>query len=195
MNNLQSVFLSSHGDIKTVLRALIASPEFNARQYFRNKVKTPEEFVASAFRSTATDPQNPSMMVSTLEKMGMPLYKALAPTGYYLTADKWMNSSALVDRLNFAFSLTAGKLNQKFDVAKLLATGLLGSPTAGAGSPGGPDVATRVLEATIIGSPVSARTNQLIEKQVQAQPVAANPVDTLNLLAALVLGSPEFQGR
>ncbi len=195
VDNLQRVFLASRGDIKTVLRALIASPEFNSLQYFRTKVKTPEEFVASAFRATATDPQNPGMMVSTLDKMGMPLYKALPPTGYYLTADKWMNSSALVDRLNFTYALTSGKLNQKFDVAKLLATGLLESRTAGTGSPGGPDVATRVLEATIIGAPVSARTNLLIGQQVRAQPASANPMDTLNLLAALVLGAPEFQVR
>ena len=46
----------------------------------------------------------------------MPLYKALPPTGYYLTADQWMNSTALIDRLNFAYQLTNGKFaNQKFD--------------------------------------------------------------------------------
>jgi hypothetical protein len=53
----------------------------------------------------------------------------------------------------------------------------------------------RVLEATMIGAPVSAQTNQLINKQLQQQPPNANPTDTLNLLTALVLGSPEFQLR
>jgi uncharacterized protein (DUF1800 family) len=214
---LQATFLSSHGDIQTVLRALIASPEFNSRQYFHNKVKTPEEFVASAFRATATDPQNPQALVNTLSTMGMPLYKALPPTGYYLTAGQWMNSTALIDRLNFAYQLTNGKFaNQKFDAPRLLAMGLLGQPAPAAGQPRlvgvaspvgsaattptpGAETAKRVLEATMIGTPVSAQTNQLIDAQLTQQAASPNPppdsTATLNLLTALVMGSPEFQLR
>jgi uncharacterized protein (DUF1800 family) len=228
VDRLQRAYLASHGDIKTVLRALIASPEFNSRQYFRNKVKTPEEFVASAFRATATDPQNPAAMVSTIKTMGMELYHALVPTGYYLTAGQWMSSSALVNRLNFAYQLTNNKFaNQKFDAPKLLAMGLLEpmSPgemkgfgmarpavgTSTAGKPkwmgvaatdapevtptAGAQVAMHVLEATMIGGKVSAQTNELIEKQMEQEPVGASPTDTLNLLTALVMGSPEFQLR
>ena len=217
---LQATFLASHGDIQAVLRALIASPEFNSRQYFHNKVKTPEEFVASAFRATATDPQNPQALVNTLSTMGMPLYKALPPTGYYLTADQWMNSTALVDRLNFAYQLTNGKFaNQKFDAPKLLAMGLLANPapdmpgataklvgvaapvsgsSSGVPMPGAEE-AKRVLEATMIGVPVSAQTNQLIDAQLAQQAASPNPppdsTATLNLLTALVMGSPEFQLR
>jgi hypothetical protein len=164
----------------------------------------------------------------------MPLYRALPPTGYYLTADQWMSSSALVNRLNFAYQLTNSKFaNQKFDAPKLLATGLLmpsmapdliaPSPVkatpAGASVPApapsakllgvaakadtpaptvvptspGAQMAMRVLEATMIGGPVSAQTNQLINKQLQQLP--GNPTDTLNLLTALIMGSPEFQLR
>jgi uncharacterized protein (DUF1800 family) len=231
VDRLSKVYLSSNGDIKTILKALIASPEFNSKQYFHTKVKTPLEFVASAFRSTGTDPQNPQALVNTIRTMGMPMYNALPPTGYYLTADRWMNSSALVDRLNFAYQLTNGKFaNQKFDAPKLLAMGLL-TPTgalnlsnggakavnapamrtgdaklmgvavvtnAPADKPapvGGAEVALHVLEATMIGAPVSAQTNQLIDKQLQQQPVGASSTDTLNLLTALVMGAPEFQLR
>jgi uncharacterized protein (DUF1800 family) len=203
VDRLQKVYKSSNGDIKTILRALIASPEFNSRQYFRNKVKTPEEFVASAFRATLTDPVNPNALVGTIRTMGMPLYNALPPTGYYLTADQWMNSTALVDRLNFAYQLTNNKFaNQKFDAPKLLATGMFqttASPQNGADASAtttsGSQMALRVLESTMIGAPVSAQTNQLIHKQLEQQPVTANPTDTLNLLTALVMGSPEFQLR
>ena len=233
VDRLAKVYLSSNGDIKTILQALIASPEFNSRQYFHNKVKTPVEFVASAFRTTATEPQNPGALVNTISTMGMPLYRALPPTGYYLTADQWMNSSALVDRLNFAYQLTNGKFaNQKFDAPKLLALGLLAptgavnfasygsgakavSMTVERGDPKlmgvaavtsnasaevrpaqteGAEVALHVLEATMIGSAVSAQTNQLIDKEMAQQP-ASGPADTLNLLTALVMGSPEFQLR
>jgi uncharacterized protein (DUF1800 family) len=235
VDRLAKVYLASNGDIKTILRALIASPEFNSRQYFHNKVKTPVEFVASAFRTTATEPQNPGALVNTIRTMGMPLYNALPPTGYYLTADQWMNSSALVDRLNFAYQLTNGKFaNQKFDAPKLLALGLLSPTGAGnfasygsgakavsapakdgdaklmgvaavtstapvearpAATSQGAEVALRVLEATMIGPAVSAQTNQLIDKQMEQQPASAGPADTLNLLTALVMGSPEFQLR
>jgi uncharacterized protein (DUF1800 family) len=234
VDRLQKVYLASHGDIKTILQAIVASPEFNSRQYFRNKVKTPEEFIASAFRATATDPQNPGALAGTLNNMGMPLYKALPPTGYYLTADQWMSSSALVNRLNFAYQLTNNKFaNQKFDAPKLLATGLLTPSTAGdlasfgsgkltvlpsvaaprstpdkakllgvaagdtpptpAATNAGAQMAMRVLESTMIGGPVSAQTNQLINRQLQQIP--GSPTETLNLLTALIMGSPEFQVR
>jgi len=59
----------------------------------------------------------------------------------------------------------------------------------------GAEVALRVLESTMIGSSVSGQTNQLIEKQLAQQPAGQGPTDTLNLLTALVMGSPEFQMR
>jgi hypothetical protein len=160
----------------------------------------------------------------------MEMYRALPPTGYYLTADHWMNSSALVDRLNFAYALTNNKLpGQKFDAPKVLALGLLAPSTidvlSGPGArpvsapapannsaklmgvadkttaagvqpvSAGAEVAMRVLEASMIGAPVSVQTNQLIDVQLQQQPANANPTDMLNLLTALVMGSPEFQVR
>jgi Protein of unknown function (DUF1800) len=158
----------------------------------------------------------------------MPLYYALPPIGYYITADRWMNSSALVSRLNFSYSLTEGKLaNQKFDSAHVLALGLLSQPaasqtpelsakeksnranfsealltsepTASQPNQGPPDsagqsIALRVLESTLVGADVSAQTNQLIGKQID-QLSTTNSTDTLNLLTALVMGSPEFQLR
>jgi uncharacterized protein (DUF1800 family) len=212
VDRLAKTYAATDGDIKAMLRALIASPEFNSRQYFRNKVKTPVEFIASAFRSTGTDPQNPGALVNTIRTMGMPLYYALPPTGYYITADQWMNSAALIDRLNFAYQLANNKFaNQKFDAPKLLAMGLLlpgaGTKPAGAHvmgvaavsdtapSAGGVDMALRVLEATMIGGPVSPQTNQLIHRQLEQQPPNTSATDTLNLLTALVMGSPEFQMR
>jgi uncharacterized protein (DUF1800 family) len=219
VDRMAAAYLSSDGDIKTVLRSLVQSPEFNSRQYFRNKVKTPTEFIVSAFRSTATDPVNPGALVQTLKTMGMPPYYALPPTGYYITADQWMNSSALVDRLNFAYALTSGKFaNQKFDSAHVLALGLMTeqdvlpasrttaksnrphyaltdmdtAPTP-AGHPG-QDIALGILESSLIGDQISSQTNQLIHTQLeQLVTPTSQPSDTLNLLTALVMGSPEFQ--
>jgi uncharacterized protein (DUF1800 family) len=226
VDRMAATYLSTDGDIKAILRTLVQSPEFNSKKYFRNKVKTPMEFLASAFRTTATDPANPGALVNTINTMGMRLYYALPPTGYYITADHWMNSTALVDRLNFAYSLTGGKFaNQKFDSAHVLALGLMAQPaspaansTNAANTPHakyseaflttelntslpnqppnatGQDIALHVLESTLIGGEVSAQTNQLIRKQIAGLP-AANSTETLNLLTALVMGSPEFQLR
>ncbi len=193
VDRMAATYLASDGDIKEVLRTLVASPEFNSRRYFRNKVKTPIEFIASAFRTTATDPQNPGALVNELKQMGMPLYYALPPTGYYLTADQWMNSAALVERLNFAYQLTNNKFsNQQFDAAHVLAIGLRSEPATPASS--GTDTALLVLENALIGVTASAQTNDLIHKQMEQQP-AATPTDTLNLITALILGSPDFQFR
>jgi uncharacterized protein (DUF1800 family) len=223
VDRMAATYLSTDGDIKEILRTLSQSPEFNSRRYFRNKVKTPTEFLASAFRTTATDPTNPGALVNTLTTMGMRPYYALPPTGYYITADYWMNSSALVDRLNFAYQLTGSKFaNQKFDSSHVLALGLMAQPATPASNqaastnvhhakyseailttetsknaqanPSGQDIALHVLESTLIGGDVSAKTEQLIHKQVADLP-ATNSVDTLNLLTALVMGSPEFQLR
>ena len=226
VDRMAKTFLASDGDIKAVLRTLVASPEFNSKKYYRNKVKTPMEFLTSAFRTTMTDPSNPGALVNSMRSMGMELYHALPPTGYYITADKWMNTSALVDRLNFAYQLTNSKFsNQKFDASRVVALGLLSqralppemasvapvkpahatyteatmtatAPVVQAATPAGTDIALRVLESTLIGGEVSGKTNQLIHLQIDtANQQNTGPNDMLNLLTALVMGSPEFQLR
>ncbi len=126
VDRLTQVYLANDGDIRTMLRTIVNSPEFNSRQYFRVRVKTPVEFLVSAYRATGTEPQNPGALVNAARTMGMPVYYALPPVGYYLTADRWMNANALVGRLNFAYQLTNGKLpNQPFDSPRLLAMSLM----------------------------------------------------------------------
>jgi uncharacterized protein (DUF1800 family) len=217
VDRMAKTFLASDGDIKAVLRTLVASPEFNSKKYFRNKVKTPMEFLTSAYRSTLTEPANPAPLVFTMRAMGMELYHALPPTGYGITADKWMNTNAVVDRLNFAVQLTNGRFgDQKFDAAKVVALGLLSeqSPAAQAEKQTGTEIALRILESTLIGGEVSAKTNELIHQQIaqQSGPASganaqaggpnaqigaqgANSGDVLNRMTALVMGSPEFQMR
>jgi uncharacterized protein (DUF1800 family) len=223
---MAKTFLSSDGDIKAVLRTLVESPEFNSTKYYRNKVKTPMEFLASAYRTTLTEPTNPGALVNTMRTMGMPLYFALPPTGYYITADKWFNTGALVDRLNFAYQLTTGKFGgQKFDSAKVVALGLMGestvpaemasseplrpahatfteatmtetAPAPAVKTPAGTEIALHVLESALVGSDLSAKTNAQIHEQLaQANAQGTNGTDMLNLLTALVMGSPEFQDR
>jgi uncharacterized protein (DUF1800 family) len=211
VDKMAATFLATDGDIKAVLRTMVQSPDFNSHRYFRNKVKMPDEFVASAFRATATDPQNLGALVGLLaNQLGEPLYKKLEPTGYYITAEQWMNTQSLLARLNFSDQLTHNRFaNQKFDSSRVLALSLMSdrSNTASLDSPGiaravnvamsvpstsGPDVALHVLEGSLIGGEISPGTDSFIHNQMSQQP-ANNPTDTLNLLTALLLGSPEFQ--
>lgn len=215
VDRLSTTYLSTDGDIRALLRSLAHSPEFHSRQYFRNKIKTPLEFVASTFRATGTDPANPAAIANTLRDMSMPLFEQQPPTGYLLTADHWMNSAALVDRLNFADSLTSNHYStQKFDSPRLLALALMTEPeTATSVASRGirlshrtsatlfpPDVHTRLtqalhlIEPTLIGAPLNPGTDGLIrQKFVELTTPTTAPAETLDLLTALLLGSPDFQ--
>jgi uncharacterized protein (DUF1800 family) len=216
VDRMAKTFLASDGDIKEVLRTMERSPEFESRKYYRTKVKTPLEFVASAFRATGTNPANPGAIVNTLKTMGEPLYQMQPPTGYPMTADHWMNSAAIVDRLNFSLALTGGKLGGiPFDAPKLLASGLLDRQPEAPGSamrrisatqissgtaaaPTGREEALSLMEQLVIGGAVSPKTNEVILKQVsdsEATTTPTDPTQALNTMAALILGSPEFQLR
>ena len=103
-------FRSSDGDIREVVRAIITSPEFFSAAARQAKVKTPFEFVASALRTTGTEAANPQPFVQALRELGMPPYQCQPPTGYADRADAWVNTGALLARMNFAVQLASGRL-------------------------------------------------------------------------------------
>ena len=216
VDRMAKTWMATGGDISQVLRTMVHSPEFNSPKYYRAKVKTPLEFVASAFRATGTNPSNPNALVQEIAHMGEPLYEMQPPTGYSTTADQWMNSGALVDRLNFASQFAEGKLNGiKFDAPQLLATTLLDTPAASPslhnsshaqsialvsnGKESGEDQALALLENTLLNNQVSEKTDALVRKQLaqpspDLQPSAPpDATQTLDTMTALILGSPEFQ--
>jgi len=213
VDRMSQTYLSSDGDIRQVLRTMVHSPEFWSRANYRNKVKTPLEFVASAFRATDTNPTNPGALVGTLTRMGEPLYQMQPPTGYPMTADHWMNSAALVDRLNFSMQLTTSKLGgMKFDAPQLLAAGLLARPASSSDSPrriavepavmtqkatapSGQDEALVLMEQLLIAGDVSAKTNSVIREQLAQTAAPADATQVLDTMAGMILGSPEFQMR
>ena len=187
VERMAQTFLASDGDIRQVLRTMVHAPEFWARANYRNKVKTPLEFVASAFRATATDPANPSAIAGLLNRMGEPLYAMQTPTGYPMTADHWMNSAALVDRLNFSLALANDRFaNTKFDAPQLLATGLLdrGVAAPGPGETAHPTKPQRVsLKETTVSSAAAPATPLPI-----AGPPAPGLDETLRLMERTLTG-------
>jgi len=102
-------FQDSKGDIKTTLRAIFTDKEFFAAENYRAKIKTPFEVVISAIRTVGAD-TNGGQIQAMLAKMGEPLYAYQAPTGYPDTAEDWVNTGALLERLNFAVALASNRI-------------------------------------------------------------------------------------
>jgi uncharacterized protein (DUF1800 family) len=197
-------FISSDGDIKEVLRTMVHSKEFWSPEVYRKKVKTPLEFVASAIRATGTQVQNPMPIVQALNKMGMPLYQMQPPTGYSTKAQAWMNSDALLERLNFSVSLTSGGIGGvNFDPLRMLALGLLARSAkeeiVPVNTSGGTDAAVTLVEDALIGGDVSKNTDKAIRKSLDDPQIGSHllddPAKPLATIIGLTLGAPEFQVR
>src|SRR5438552_8789768 len=86
------------------MRPILTSPDFMSAASDGAKIKTPYEFVVSALRAAAADVRDARPLVRALQQLGMPLYQCQPPTGYQDSADAWMNTGALVKRMNFALA-------------------------------------------------------------------------------------------
>jgi len=193
VDRMAQTFLKSDGDIREVLRTLFKSPEFWAPEAYRAKVKTPLEFVASAVRATGVDVQNAMPLVQALNRMGMPPYGQQPPTGYSMKAEAWVNSNALLSRMNFALALGGGRMpGVKFDPQTVL---------RGAPPPEKSDAALALLEDALLSGDLSSQTHDTIKKQLDDPQVTGRLLDdpqrapNLGMIAGLLLGSPEFQRR
>jgi hypothetical protein len=211
VDRMVAVWQASDGDISQVLEAMVQSPEFFNRANFHNKVKSPLEFLASSLRATNTDPANPQVLVAQLRSMGEPLYRCQPPTGYPIAGANWMNSGALVDRLNFALALSEGRLGGiHLNAPLLLASRLIGQPAALASmaqthlvahavpapAPSGEDQALALLEQALIAGEISPQTNSVIHQQLAQRDTQADMTDpsaALDSMVAMILGAPEFQ--
>ena len=103
-------FKETHGNLREVVRTILTSPEFLSPDAVGAKFKTPLEFVASALRTTGATVDEAMPIVRAVQQLGMPLYQCQPPTGYKDTADAWVNTGALVNRMNFALQLVGSKL-------------------------------------------------------------------------------------
>jgi uncharacterized protein (DUF1800 family) len=192
VDRMADTFLKKDGDIREVLRTLFRSPEFWAADAYRAKMKTPFEFVASAARASGADIQNALPLVGTLNRMGMPLYAMQPPTGYSMKAEAWVNSSALLNRMNFALQLGSGRLPG----ASLDPQALLRGP-----APGDAETALAALEQSILSGDVSPQTHAVMQKQLSDPQISQRKLDDADkkpnygAIAGLIMGSPEFQRR
>jgi uncharacterized protein (DUF1800 family) len=160
-------FTGTGGDIREVVRTIVTSTEFFAASAYRAKVKTPFEFVASAIRATGVEMPNAMPAVQALRELGMPPYMCEPPTGYADTASAWVNTGALLNRMNFAVALTGGR----------------------DGRGRAPAPASRVTSAdAVIANALAGDLSESTRSTIARATTAAQAV-------ALVLGAPEFQRR
>ncbi|HVF43915.1 MAG TPA: DUF1800 domain-containing protein, partial [Pyrinomonadaceae bacterium] len=216
-------FHKSDGDIKTTLRAIFHSPEFNSPEARRAKIKTPFELAASAMRTLGAETDARPALAQWIGKMGEPLYGYQAPTGYPDAADYWVNTGALLERLNFSLALVSNRIpGTRVDLSrfvgteatsgravdrKLVVERFLGVALQGDISPKSREVLMKQL-TTQSDAPISmaapadddndsrARGTRAARRE-RRQSAAASGATAGNpevaRIAALVIGSPEFQ--
>jgi uncharacterized protein (DUF1800 family) len=123
VGRIAEAFHKSKGDVKTTLKAIFNDAEFFAPENYRAKIKTPIELAVSSIRTLGADTKADPAMIALLQKMGEVPYGYQAPTGYGDTAEDWVNTGSLLERLNYAIALSSGRIpNIKVDLSKFAAT-------------------------------------------------------------------------
>jgi uncharacterized protein (DUF1800 family) len=196
-------FLHSKGDMRAVLRTILTSPEFYSQAAYRAKVKSPLELAASSLRALGARTDASIPLLQLIARMGQPMFQYQAPTGFPDRASTWINSGALLMRMNFATQLAANRIRgTQVDWTALdFAKGAASAESILAG-----------LNEQLLAGALATKTRETILKQFENQPSrspgndgrlrwrdaafaprpASNAVATV---AALVLASPEFQRR
>lgn len=103
-------YLKTDGDIREVLRTIVTSPEFFSNAAYRAKVKTPFEVVASGLRVMNAVPDTTARLAGLVALLGQPEFGRLTPDGWPDRADAWMNTGAILNRINFGLLLASGRL-------------------------------------------------------------------------------------
>jgi uncharacterized protein (DUF1800 family) len=198
VDHAAQVYLRTDGDIREVLRAIVTSPEFFSQQSFHSKVKTPFEVVVSAMRALNAAPDSTPRTAQMVAFLGQPIFGHQAPNGWPETGDAWMNTGAILNRINFGMAAAAGRL-PGVDIHALPALDTLRSATR--------DKQVDAVVATILNGMVSPDTRAVLLSG--EHPMLGNGVSGMRQagrgfgngpqltglpqIVGLALGSPEFQ--
>jgi uncharacterized protein (DUF1800 family) len=110
IDNMSKTFLDTGGDIRRVMKTMLDSKEFWSQGAYRAKVKTPFEMVASSVRALGANVTDAWALANQVGNLGEPLYRKQEPTGYSNLNSEWVNSAALLGRMNFAVQLTQNRV-------------------------------------------------------------------------------------
>lgn len=170
---------ATDGDIRAVVGAILHSAEFWAPEARAAKIKTPFEFIASAVRAVNGHADTTLRLAQVVGRLGQPLYLQSPPTGYPERQEDWMNSGALLERLNIAMGLAAGRLpgaSSSLDDLVPLS--------------GDTDSLIAAVNQTILAGSATPHTIETIRHQLAD---IRNPRQARAFAVGLALGSPEFQ--
>jgi len=172
LDKMVQTFTKTDGDLRAVLETMFTSREFFSEGAWQSKVKTPFELVVSAVRATQADTTDSFALVQRIADLGEPLYGKVEPTGYVDNSEAWLSTGGLLGRINFATTLSAGRIvGVKIDASQL----------------DGKDTAT--MERELLNRSPSPETQAAIENGLGGKP--ATPA----LITGLVISSPDFQRR
>ena len=219
VDRVAATYTKTDGDIREMLRTIFFSNAFNSPEAYRVKVKRPFELVISAIRTVGADTNGGPGTHQWLQRMGEPLYGFITPNGYSDTAESWVNTGGLLERMNFALALASNRIpGTRVNLAKL--SGNLGTSEADK---------TKLMDQflnTILGGDISNATRETLLKQLDQPTVVSIPTpgqrpaerqddmgqmegpdqmprqrprveatinDPVTKVVGLILGTPEFQ--
>jgi len=110
VDKLAKTFTKTDGDIKEVVKAILKSDEFWDAKNYNAKFKSPYRYMISSLRASNATINNTKPLLGFLRLQGMPLYQCQTPDGYKYTQKAWLSSTGLLQRINFATALGAGRL-------------------------------------------------------------------------------------
>lgn len=196
-----ATFQRTDGDIREVVRTIVTSPEFFSREAYRAKVKSPFEVVLSTLRALDAQPDRSPRTAQVIASLGQPVFGRQTPDGWPDTADGWMGTGAILNRINFGLAVAAGRLPGATPLA---------IPGADALRQASREVQVDAVVHALLGGDVSPVTRSVLltgrnplldaatpdaSSQMQPEPMTARPQRGLAQIVGLALGSPEFQRR
>src|ERR1700677_1508090 len=172
VDRMAQTFLSTNGSIREVMKTMLNSKEFWSEGAYRATVKSPFERVLSSARALDANVIDGWGLANEVKTLGEPLYRKLEPTGYSNLNAEWENSASLLGRMNFALQLAQSDVTSvKVDVARF---------------GGDPSEVAKALMFRAMSPETRAAIDRALQDNKQKNPA---------LVAALVIGSPDFQKR
>jgi len=176
IDKMAQTFQKKDGDLRAVMETMFNAPEFWSEGAYRVKLKSPLEMVASAVRALGADVDFSFALNQQLVQLGQPLYRKQEPTGYSNSGAEWVNSAALLARMNFAVALAANRIpGVKVDASRF----------------GDAEDTSQIARALMLPE-LSDASRAAIDAGLEAKP-GQNPKPMV--IAGLMLGSPDFQRR
>jgi uncharacterized protein (DUF1800 family) len=100
VGRLAKAFTKSHGDLPTVYRALVESPEAWSQPLA--KYKSPSDYIVSTYRALDLPIDSKRRGLAAFELLGQRTYSPGSPAGWPDRSTDWDGSSALMKRIEWA---------------------------------------------------------------------------------------------